>query len=220
MAAHARRGQAFIETVIFLPVFLIILFGVVWVVQSSVVNERLQFAVRYSGLISNQTSPFTQYSLYSLYENVEHSGSIPTGPQCFAPAVGVLTNSAPFPGPTSPPFWQPYSTGTPACAPGFITMSGGAFEEPAVFNETVSQISATTKVPSYLTLGPNPLSTYQNMSATQKFFSPPDMATMLKCYSSISLQALQSFEASGGSTSTAPAMLPQVTTPGSLALSC
>ncbi|MDQ2866629.1 MAG: pilus assembly protein [Candidatus Eremiobacteraeota bacterium] len=204
---HANRGQAFVETVIFLPVFLIILFGVIWIVQTTVVNERLQSAVRYSGLVSNETSPYSAYSLYSLYENVEYPNSIPKGPQCVAPMTGILSNSAPFPGPTSPPFWQPFTTGTPTCTPGYTTMTGSNFTQPAIFDHTVSQISATTRVPSYLSSGAHALPQSQPLVATQKFFSAPDMGTMFACYSSVTQLVAASLEHQSGSTVSAPAMI-------------
>jgi Flp pilus assembly protein TadG len=49
---HAQRGQAVVETVLFLPMFLLALFGVMWTAQAAVQYERTQSAVRYAGLIA------------------------------------------------------------------------------------------------------------------------------------------------------------------------
>jgi hypothetical protein len=210
-----RRGQAYVETVIFLPVFLIVLFGIIWIVQTSVVNERLQFAVRYSGLISNAASPYSSWSLYSLYENTEYPGQTQATRTCYAPASGVLANASPFPGPTSASFWQPTNIGTPSCNQqivGMDNLSGG----PGVFNNIVSNISASSTIPSYIkSIGATPV-----LQAQQKFFGAPDMRSMLSCYGTLEGYVAGSLENAGGSTTAPPAALPSVPAATSLQSSC
>jgi len=208
MSASARRGQAFTETVIFLPVFLIVLFGIIWIVQSSVVNERLQFAVRYSGLISSQASPYSAWSLYSLYENTEYPNAAMATHTCGAPSTNVLANASPFPGPTSDPFWQPVSTGVPACTPATVTMTGAPFVQPAIFSESISALSAAAAIPSYLTSVNPSLSSPQLLSATQKFFTAPDMKTMLACYGDLEAAVQQSLQGQGDTGNPPPTPLP------------
>ena len=67
MQVSAQRGTAMIESAIFLPLFLLVLFGIIWAVQSSVQSERVQIAVRYDGFVSNEAAPYVGYSLYGLY---------------------------------------------------------------------------------------------------------------------------------------------------------
>jgi hypothetical protein len=64
---HHQRGQAVVETVIFLPMFMFVLYGMIWAIQTAVQYERVESAVRYSGLVSQYTNPYSNYSLYALY---------------------------------------------------------------------------------------------------------------------------------------------------------
>lgn len=214
-----RRGQAYTETVVFLPVFLIILFGIIWIVQSTVANERLQLAVRYSGLISNQTSPYSAWSLYALYDSAEYPGSMPQTRTCSTPAPGALSNSAPFPGPTSAPFWQPSSITSSTCTQSTVTMQNG-LTQAAIFNDASSSMTATTNVPAYLTHGRGALPGQQQLSAQERFFGAPDIATMLSCYGALDQEARESLSGSGGNAGSAPGALPLVPTAGSLTPNC
>jgi len=208
-----RRGQALIETAIFLPVFLLILFGVIWVVQTSVINERLQLAVRYSGLISNAASPYSAWSLYSLYENSEYGSTTVATRTCYDPTSGILTDSSPLPGPSSAPFWQPATTSNASCTPKVVTQAGGTI--PSVFNNMVSTLSATTTVPSYLQTLAAP-----NLTAEQKFFGAPDMKTMLSCYVDLQNAVEASFLGTGGSSTVAPPLLSSTPTATSVTVQC
>ena len=116
---HAQRGQAVVETVIFLPMFLIALFGIIWTVQAAVQSERVESAVRYAGLISQQANPYVDYSLYSMYTQLG-STLIPTV-TCISPITAPLSDAAPTYASThistvaSAPFWTPASA-QPSCA--------------------------------------------------------------------------------------------------------
>src|SRR5579872_2831353 len=58
VSLRAQRGTAMVESAIFMPLFLLILFGIIWAVQSSVQSERVQIAVRYGGFVSNEAAPY------------------------------------------------------------------------------------------------------------------------------------------------------------------
>ena len=199
---------------IFLPVFLLILFGIIWIVQTSVINERLQFAVRYSGLISNSASPFSAWSLYSLYENTEFPGAAQATRTCYTPAPGVLSNASPFPGPTSAPFWQPSAVDSTSCGAQIVSMPALS-QGPVIFNDMVSSMTANATIPSYLKIGSPGI-----LQAQQKFFGPPDMKEMLGCFPTLSHNIAQSLIAGDPGTSSAPAQLPSVPTSTSLTTSC
>jgi hypothetical protein len=213
-----NRGQAYVETAIFLPLFLLILFGIIWIVQSSVVEERLQFAVRYSGLISNTASPYSAWSLYSLYENTLYPGSTQATRTCNAPQSGVLSNASPFPGPTSPPFFQPAAVPMATCNPTYFTDSSLA-DEPVVYNEMASSMSANAAVPSFLPLG----ASSTTITAQETFLGAPDFKIMIKCYSSWATNIQNSLgnEVVGGvSTTAGPPQLPDMPGGTTLTLSC
>ncbi len=178
-----QRGQAMVETALFLPLFLLILFGVIWVVQSSVMSERAQIAVRFSGLVSDEANPYEQYSIGALYDGLP--GIAPAEVySCASPGPDALQNdpsSGVFPGPKSPPFFQPISgTTVGTCAQGPTHLTGGNMATPQLFVHTDSDISTQVPVPGFLqhTLG----ALTQYLSASQNYFDGPDVQTLLACY--------------------------------------
>jgi hypothetical protein len=184
------RGQAIAETVIFLPIALLTLFGVIWASQYSVMSERVQSAVRYSGLIANQLNPFMEYSMFVLYNSMGTASlnvAIPTQ-TCNPPTTDALTNSNTYPGPTSGPFWQ----NTPA--PPTVTCSSTPSQK-AVFSSGVTQTSLALSntpivqtgaaVPSYLNnsmvFGQVIAGGSSPTTASLNFMKPADMPTLLNC---------------------------------------
>jgi hypothetical protein len=223
-ARNRERGQATVETAVFLPAFLLVLFGVIWAVQSSVVGERTQIAVRFAGLISDEASPYTHYSLGALYDGLPGVASAETY-VCVTPTPDALMNDGSFPGPTTPPFFQPTNgAASGTCSQGETHLSGGSMASPMVFIQTKSSLSATTNVPSFLK---SVLGATQNLSATQNFFDGPDVQTVLTCYNDGSTDDLgtvvkDSLQRTSMSATTAPTPLPEtpVTTALTLSSSC
>jgi hypothetical protein len=175
----SQRGQATIETAIFLPVFLLVLFGVIWTVQSSVVGERSQMAVRFAGLISDEASPYDRYSLGALYDGLPGvaQNEVYT---CTTPGPDALMNNGNFPGPTTSQFFQPTgATVSGSCSQGETHLTGGTMTAPLLFVQTQSSVAATTNVPSFLS---GVLGATQNLTAAQNFIDGPDIHTILTCY--------------------------------------
>lgn len=219
---HAQRGQATLETALFVPLFLFVLFGVIWAVQSSVINERAQIAVRFSGLVSNEASPYSRYSLGALYDGVPGIGGTETY-TCVAPTPDALQNdpaNGTFPGPKSPPFFQPLTSLTSGtCSQGETHLSGGTMTAPILFIHTSSSITSAIGVPSYLQ---SILTANQYLSASQNFFDTPDVRALLDCYSDLGSAVAASLEKTVQNTSVAPTPLPDMpnTTPLSLSSGC
>ena len=67
---HKERGAALIESAIALPVALLTMYGVLYGTQLGTINERVQSAVRYTGVLATQSQPYHDYSLYMLYNGV------------------------------------------------------------------------------------------------------------------------------------------------------
>jgi hypothetical protein len=185
---HAQRGQALMETALFLPLFLLILFGMMWAAQFSVVNERAQTAVRYSGLISNESSPFDGFSLYAIYNNVG-SYSQAASTACATPPPDAFTNdptNGAFPGPLAAPFWQPLSgTTTATCTPGRVPITDGSLTVPMLLVNTDSTTSTTKQTATNL---PSAISGLQQttLTASQNFVNTPDIASIMQCYPELS----------------------------------
>jgi len=182
MRYEYSRGQALIESVVFLPFFLLILFGLMWIVSVSVINERAQIAVRYSGLISNEASPYSDYSLYSVYNNVgKYQQGIATS--CVTPSSDAFANdpsNQQFPGPKAGPFWQPDSqTAAGQCTSGTAVLTGGALTNAFLLLHSTAGVQAQKTPPLYVQPAAGMLST---MNATENFINTPDVAALMTCY--------------------------------------
>lgn len=216
--AHAQRGQATVETAVFLPIFLLVLFGVIWAVQSSVMFERAQIAVRFSGLVSDESNPYQTYSLGALYNGLPNVAAAETY-SCSTPGPDALTNNPgdnTFPGPESPPFFQPTST-SGTCTPGPTALTGGSLASPQLFLHTQSNITTQVAVPSWLQ---STLGNFQLIGASQNYFDGPDVQTLLACYDDLrtddlGLVVTDSLTDQTMNASSAPTPLPDtpVTTP-------
>lgn len=213
-ALHRQRGQAVLETAFFLPIFLLVLFGVIWVVQSSVVNERVQMAVRFSGLVSNEASPYTRYSLGALYDGLPGVAGTETY-TCVSPTTDALLNNGNFPGPATPTFFQPASGVTSGtCSQNVTYLSGGELTEPILFVQTTSNITSGVSIPSYLA---NILNNPQYLTASQNFFDTPDLQSLMDCYTEFGDAAAASLLDTAQNATAAPTPLPD--TPNTTALS-
>ena len=75
---HGARGQALIETIVFLPVTMLVLFGIIYFGRLGVLSERAQSAVRYGTLVTYNAQI---YSAADIYNGLASSnGPAPTCP--------------------------------------------------------------------------------------------------------------------------------------------
>ncbi|HEV3152333.1 MAG TPA: TadE family protein [Candidatus Baltobacteraceae bacterium] len=205
-----------VESAIFMPLFLLILFGIIWAVQSSVQSERVQIAVRYGGLVSNEAAPYVGYSLYGLYLA---AASPAVNTSCSSPTTDALTDSGAFPGPTSAPFWSPEANKTSgSCTKGAAVLSGGNLSSSLVFLSTQSSITTQVLVPTLLQ--PTLKTANQNLSASQTFFDTPDLGTLMKCYSDLDSAVTQSLTNATLNVTAAATPLPDNNPTTPLAVSC
>lgn len=185
-----ERGQALLETVIFLPLTLLTLWAVIWVAQYGVMSERVQSAVRYSGLISNQINPYVEYSLYVLYNSLGPASSnapIPVS-TCNVPTTDALTNSNTYPGPTTAPFWMatPSAPNVSCNTPQSKVAAFTGLNQTAFALSNTPIVQAQTVVPPYLSAAMqfgNVIS-QPNMpsNASLNFMKPADMSTLMSCH--------------------------------------
>jgi hypothetical protein len=192
---HAQRGQAVIETVIFLPLFLIALFGIIWTVQAAVQYERVESAVRYAGLISQEANPYAEYSLYALYGQLG-SATMPTF-VCVTPLADPLSDASPtyhsssYANTASAPFWSPASS-TPSCpSAGLVGFPvGTTFGQDVILSQQDPGITSTIKVPSAVLKLPATTLT----QASERFFRPVGLNVILACYPSLDTQLTSSLK--------------------------
>ena len=214
MNMEGQRGQAITETAVFLPLFLLLLYGLIWLAQVSVLNERAQTAVRYSGLISNEASPFNGYSLYAIYNNVgTYAQSEST--TCATPPPDAFTNDPTrqaFPGPLAAKFWSPDSGSvTSSCTASRVQLSDGVLSAPMLLLSTNSNISAIKTYAFPARPGQTGSTT---LSAQSNFFNTPDIASIMQCYQQLHTYVSASLvgETQGSAIPTATAALPDVNT--------
>jgi Flp pilus assembly protein TadG len=193
--SHAQRGQAIVETVLFLPLFLLALFGIMWAVRAAVQYERTQSAVRYAGLIAQADSPYDDYSLYSMYSQLPLT-SLPTQ-VCNMPqaVVDTLTDAAPtYTSTASPPFWSPLGTPSPLCPVpaivGFPASTG--FDQDVILTERNPSVTAQISVPAALTgvFG----TTATSITASGYFFRTVGVNTLVACYPALETQIKKSLD--------------------------
>jgi hypothetical protein len=172
------RGQALIETAIALPVFLLVMFGVIWALQTGVLGERVQMVARYGGMVSAEISPYQQYSLYAAYSA---AAGAPLPNACATPPPALLQDGAPLASPATGtlPFWQPSANSGTATATCGKTLASGGLSAPMLLGRAKIQVSAASDVPAML----QPLTGPQSSrGAILNAFQSPDMATLVGCY--------------------------------------
>lgn len=168
----ASRGQALAESVLFLPVVLLVLFGTIYVSQFGVLSERTQLAVRYGGLVGSSQL----YSAATIYNFL----ALPSGtlPSCPTPPPGIVTDSAPLPGPVSAPYFQP-ATVQASCATIVHSVGGAQFLAAQLFSASQDTVSTQLTVFPYLQniVG----ASLVNVSASEPFAHAADPSAILYC---------------------------------------
>jgi hypothetical protein len=111
-----QRGQSVFETVLFIPLFLLALFGVFLVVSEGSMSERVQLGVRNGGSIFAPGNPYLSYSSYNLYSSIDGVDPADPSGNCngAVPNTSLLTASRKT-------FWQPAAS---ASAPAGTCVSG------------------------------------------------------------------------------------------------
>lgn len=138
IVSHGERGQTLGESVLFFPIVILLMMGIIYASQYFVVGTRAQLTVRYGTSVANNA---TIYSVANIY------AAIATGPQsaaCVGAPVTVMSDGAPLPGPLSAPYWQPASASS-TCNAQFSQGRGAQFLS-LVVGSTQQTVVATANV--------------------------------------------------------------------------
>ena len=195
MRGRRERGQALVETVIFLPVALIALFGIIYFSRNGVLAERAQGAVRYGALVSYATAPV--YSAADMYGAIAAGGAARSTacPANVQPDTIKALSEQNGSGATPSPYWRP-DTATATCAATTLSFSGppwAAFHVLAVTSQTAT---ATTAVPPFLT---KMLGSTADASATFGYVRSLSPSAIMYCTGSgPEIAAAMGFSYSGG----------------------
>lgn len=207
---HAQRGQAVIETVVFLPMFLLALFGIIWAVQAAVQYERTESAVRYSGLISQYINPYTDYSLYSMYNQLG-SSTLPAV-SCGTILTTPLSDGTPtYTSVSGTTFFSPTTSSSSCLSSGFVGWpSGTGLTQDVILSQVKPSVTSNLSVPTQLR---STLGTLTQSSADGRFFKPVGINTIMACYPSLNQQVTISLQyASDTSLAVLPVALPSTVT--------
>ncbi len=211
------RAQAIAESILFLPLGLLTLWAIMWAAQYGLQAERVQSALRYSGLVANDTDPFEQYSMYVMYNSLGVGNSptpLPSG-TCNPPSTDALTNSNSYPGPTMAPYWlSSPAPPTTQCANGgntaegsYQTVAGVTLTNPSLVLSNIPQITTNVRVPMFL----RPLfggATKLPAAAALNFMKPADLGTTLNCFAGLQSSIAASVAPTPQTTSPATTPIP------------
>lgn len=169
---HAERGQAMAETAIFLPVALMVLFGILYFARFGVLKERAQSAVRYAARISYESAP--TYSAADIYNAIAANG-IPA-PGCASTVSGDTIGVLDGPGAPSSvgAYWQPDHPPSATCSVTTASFGGASWAAFHYFTVTQHTVTGLLDVPSYVT---SALGTSGTVSASLGYLhaDPPSM---------------------------------------------
>jgi hypothetical protein len=185
-----ERGQAILETVLFVPLFLLTLFGIFLIVSEGSMSERVQLGVRNGGLIAAEGDPYLSYSSYNLYSSIDGVDPADPNANCngAVPDTSLLSASRKS-------FWKPAATasapaGTCVYSKGIVSIGGTYFP----LQSDYLSLSVQTAVNPYLVGNIVPNSTIST-KATQNFLRPGTIGQLLQ-ESSIGASIKASLEAS------------------------
>lgn len=146
MGRHAERGQALVETAIFMPVALLVLFAILYVARFGVLQERAQSAVRQGALISFE-SPAT-YSAAGIYATIAANGPPPgLCPARVATDAADVLNGGPV---AAQAFWKPDTAPSATCTVTTAGFGGASWAAFHYFTVTHHSVTGSIDVPSYL----------------------------------------------------------------------
>jgi hypothetical protein len=183
---HGQRGAALIETALMLPVLLGALYAVVWGIRVGVITERSEEIVRYAGVLQQQQNPYLDYSLYTLYNNINGESNVPTQP-CAIPNAAFVTGGsiATVPGTTSSnaefgAFFLPNSMTVACTTPVRVNLTNGYLREYLLLTQS-PQVNADINADFAGVLpGAADLGTH-TLTRTMPFYRSPDLASLLHC---------------------------------------
>jgi Flp pilus assembly protein TadG len=194
-AMSMQRGQALIETAIFMPLFLFLLFSVLYFGNVGVKQERMQGAVRY-GITTDAAVNLKIEQLYAAYQtfpgplnspannnNVNEPLSPGTCSSTQTSQTLAALNQAqtiPTAAPSTQPWWQ-VSSPTDTCGTIFLPTSN----LPDMLNTPMSYVDETTNQLTAIDNAPNLMSTLlpktYHMAGFYAGFQPASIQEMIGC---------------------------------------
>ncbi len=181
------RGQALAETALFVPLATIGLFALLYYARVGILQERAQYAVRYSTEVVVPASGL-QAMYTALYTATQNGGAVPApqGADCssgIAPAVSAAltgSESGPLAVPTAQPYWRADGAVSATCTEGTTTLqnNGNPFIAMQYAMTATTTIAATINLPQTLK---NLLPATFAINAQRSVLAPAPPAVILYC---------------------------------------
>jgi hypothetical protein len=186
-----QRGQSILETTLFVPLFLLTLFGIFLIVTQGSMSERVQLGVRNGASIFAQGDPYLSYSAYNLYSSID--GADPADPS--ANCNGALPDTSLLSA-SRKTFWKPAASasapaGTCVMSKGVVPIAGTYFP----LQSDYLSLSVQTAVNPYL-VGRTTSGSTVSTKASLNFLRPGSVGQLLQ-ESSLGAAIKNSLEATG-----------------------
>ena len=167
--SNANRGQAIVETAIFMPIFLICLFALIWSVQMSTLSERAQMGVRYGAQITQRNQPYLSYSLFSIYATIDGAPPLTQGACSPSDTSGMTSGRASF--------FNMNGVVSNTCNGSVFAFSNEGLSNLVILQNSYLNLSVAGPAPNYLLANGNG-SLGNTTVASQNFFRSPDLQTL------------------------------------------
>lgn len=190
MTNDAQRGQALIETIVFVPLFLVMLYAILYFGQIGVKQERVQTATRFgvNTLPGATLNIEDMYAAYNSYNTTTLTVPLPAltpvaCPTSASTQTQLAFNQAqtvPTSAPTAQPYWQ-MSAPTITCKTTFLPVSNlpDMYDTGMSFvNGTENQITGSVTAAKYLTTF---LPSSYAISGSYNGYVPVPLDVMIAC---------------------------------------
>lgn len=143
--SHSQRGQALMETALFVPIMLLAIFSLIYFSRYTVINERAQQALRYGALVSYEQAPV--FSIRDIYAAVQGGGqaALNCPANVSTDMAAALTQNG-----TAQTYWKPDGATSTGCTISTASFGGSSFEAFHFFTVTQAAVGAPVNVPNYL----------------------------------------------------------------------
>jgi hypothetical protein len=183
---HQSRGQALVESALYLPLMLLSMFVLWWAAREAATHQRIYSALRYGAEITANTNPTQGLSLQTLYATTANGASYSqASAACSSFDVSLLQGTASTFHATTPraPFFSPVKASA-NCSQTSLAMTAG-YTRGLMLTATNGTISANIAAGQisrgYLSF----LNTFNQVTISQTSFSGPDLKALTHCYAGV-----------------------------------
>lgn len=183
---HHSRGQALIESMLYLPMMLLSMFVLWWAAREAATHQRIYSALRYGAEITANANPTQGLSLQTLYATTEDGVSYSQGPaNCPYFDVSLLQGTATSLHATTPraTFFSPILPSA-SCSQTDLAMTTGLTRGlmlTATNGSVTADIAASQLSRGYLSF----LNTFNQVTISQTSFSGPSLVALTHGYAGV-----------------------------------